>query len=55
MCADNQHGSGCFETYAALDTDNRVAYVHIAADAVSRTDFLYLLDSLDGVVEFFHR
>ena len=53
MCADNQHGSGCLETYAALDADNRIAYVHITADAVSRTDFLYLLDSLDGVVEFF--
>ena len=53
MRADNQHGSGGFKTYTAFDTDNRIAHVHVTADAVSRADFLYLLDGFDGVVKLF--
>ena len=51
MCADNQHGCGSFEAYTAFDTDNRVAYVHVAADAVCCTDLFHFLDGFDGIVE----
>ena len=50
---DDDHRGGRFEADASLDADDRIAYVHITADAVSRTDFLYFLDGLDRVVEFF--
>ncbi|CCY55282.1 unknown [Bacteroides eggerthii CAG:109] len=53
MRTDNQHGSGGFKTHTTFNADNRVAYVHIASDAVGRTDFLYFLNSLDGIVECF--
>ena len=51
MSADNQHRSGSFESYAAFDTDNRVTYVHITADAVSCANLFHFLDSLDRVVK----
>ena len=51
VCADNQHGCGSFEAYTAFDTDNRVAYVHVAADAVCCTDLFHFLDGFDGIVE----
>ena len=53
VCADNQHGGGGFEAHAALDADDGVAHVHVASDAIGRTDFFNLLDGLDGVVEAF--
>ena len=52
MCTDDQHGGGSFESYTALDTDDCVADVHIAADAVSCSDLFHLLDSSDLVFEY---
>ena len=53
MGTDNKHRSCCFETYTAFDTDNRIAYVHIASDTVCRTDFFYFLYRFDRIVECF--
>ena len=53
MCSDDQHGSSCFETDTAFDTDDGVAHVHVTSDTVCSSDFLYFLNSLDLVVEHF--
>ena len=52
MSTDNQHRGGGFETYAAFDTDNCVAHMHVTADTVSGADLFYLLDCFDRVIEF---
>ena len=51
MRPDNQHRSGSLETDSSLDTDDRIAHVHITADTVSGPDLLDLLDSGDLILE----
>ena len=51
MRPDNQHRSGSLETDPSLDTDDRIAHVHITADTVSGPDLLDLLDSGDLILE----
>ena len=46
---DDEHRGGGLEAYAALDADDRVADVHVAADAVFRPDGLHGADGLDLV------
>ena len=43
---DDEHGGGGLEAHAALDADDRVADVHVAADAVARADRLHGSDGL---------
>ena len=50
---DNQHRSGSLEPYTSFDTDNRIAYVHVAPDSVRGTDLFYFLDGFDFVIEHF--
>ena len=49
MCGDDEHRCGGLEAHAALDADDRVADVHVAADAVARADGLHGTDRLDLV------
>ena len=46
---DDEHRCGGLEAHAALDADDRVADVHVAADAVLRADGLHGADRLDLV------
>ena len=49
VCGDDEHRGGGLEAYAALDADDRVADVHVAADAELRADGLHGADGLDLV------
>ena len=51
MCCDDQHRSGRLEAYTSLDTDDRIAYVHVTTDTVCRTNLLDLLDRRDLILE----
>lgn len=46
---DDEHRRGGLEAHAALDADDGVADVHVAADAVARADGLDGADGLDAV------
>ena len=50
VCTDDKHRSGSLKAYAALDTDDGVAYVAVTTDAVSSAYLLYSLYGLYLVV-----
>ena len=50
MGTDDEGGCGGFKSHTALDADDGVAHVHVAANAVGCADFLYLADGGHGVV-----
>ena len=52
MSLDDKLRSGSLETYTALDADNGVAHVAVAADGIRGSYFFYLLDGSNLVVEF---
>ncbi len=48
---DDQHRSGGFETYAALDAYDRVADMHVASDGVAGSEALHFAYGFDLVGE----
>ena len=52
MCTDDEHRSCSFKSHTALDADDGVAHMAVAADAVSGADLLHLLYGLYLVVIF---
>ena len=48
---DNQLRSGCLKSHTPLDTYDRVSHVAVTAYRISRAYLLYLLNSLDLVIE----
>ena len=52
MRTDNQHRSRRLETDTALDTDDGVAHMAVAADGVGSTYLFYLLYGLDLIIIF---
>ena len=51
MSLDDKLRCGGLEAHAALDADDGVTHVGIAADGIAGTNLLNLLDGLDLVVE----
>ena len=51
MGLDDQLRSSGLKAYTSFDTDDRVAYVCVAADGIAGSNLLNLLDGLDLVVE----
>ena len=51
VCLDNELRSSSLEAYTALDADDGIAHVGVAADGVAGTNLLNLLDGFDAVVE----
>ena len=52
MGADDEHRCCCLESYAALDADDGVAHMAVAADSILCSDFLNGLNGLHMVCVF---
>ena len=50
MRLDNHHRSCSLETYTSLDTDDRIANVHVAADGIPTCDRLQRPNGLNPIV-----
>ncbi len=51
VCFQDHHRSGCFESYAAFDTNDGIAYVNITAYAIRAGNGLQVLDGFGRMIK----